>query len=212
VDPGPEWHPAQHPEPPVDLDRRAVPMLDVGPPWFHCHTLRRGPLSFNRRSTGRFNAPGGEFGVLYLSTSREGAFIETFGQSGSADDRGVRFVTRAALDARCLCSIAQTSPARSLHLIDLSGSGLSQIGADARLGAATDDPGLPQRWALAFWNHPAAPDGLLYRARHDPEQLSVAVFDRAGDLLGADCSTNVLARPDILIPILRRYGFGIDRV
>jgi hypothetical protein len=76
----------------------------------------------------------------------------------------------------------------------------------------TDDPGLPQRWALAFWKHPEQPDGLLYRARHDPERLSIAVFERAGDHLRGDCATNILARADVLFPILRRYGFGIDRL
>lgn len=204
----PEWHPAPHPEPPADLGSRSLPIGEFRSPWFHCHTLRRGPLNFNRRSTGRFNAPNGKYGVLYLSTSPEGAFIETFGQSSARGDAGVRFVTRDALDSRCLC-VLQSQP---LRLVDLSGTGLALIDADARLCTMTDDPGLPQRWALAIWSHPEQPDGLLYRARHDPERLSVAVFDRAGDLLHPDCTTNILGRRDLLLPILKRYGYGLDRL
>lgn len=213
IDTAPEWRPSPHPEPPPDLSSRQLePLLrDVPPPFFHCSTQARGPLSFNRRSTGRFNAPAGEYGVAHLSTSPEGAFIERFGQSRQKDGRGVNLVTQTTLNASGLCLVHLAAEAGPLRLIDLTAHGPTLIGADGRLCTATDDPGLPQRWALALWRHPQRPDGLLYRARHDLSRVSIAVFDRAAPLLLPDPTTNLLAQPDLLGAILRRYGFGLDR-
>jgi hypothetical protein len=93
-------------------------------------------------------------------------------------------------------------------LVDLSGNGAVWIGADGRLSTMTDDPGLVQRWALALWGHPERPDGVLYRARHDLSCFSLAVFDRASDLLVADTTTDLLQDHLVLDAIVRRYRFG----
>jgi hypothetical protein len=60
---------------------------------------------------------------------------------------------------------------------------LSRIGADNRLTATSYD--LSQRWALALYDHPDRPDGLLYRSRHDPSRFCAAIFDRAAGVLTA---------------------------
>lgn len=205
----PDWHPEPHPEPPDDLAVRELPLIDAGSSWFQCYGVKRGPLNFNPRSSGRFNAPSAEYGTTYLSTSVEGAFAEKFLQSARRAGRGVNVITRATLALQRLCPIAQPAGARPLRLVDLTGNGPAQLGADGRLCTMTDDPGLTQRWALALWRHPQQPDGLYYRARHDLSRISIAVFDRAGHLLVADHATDLLADPAILADLLERYGFGI---
>jgi len=68
-------------------------------------------------------------------------------------------------------------------LVDLTGSGLARLGTDERLCAG--DHGVTQQWTLALWAHPSHPDGLLYRARHDPSRYSLALYDRVADAVRA---------------------------
>jgi hypothetical protein len=153
-----------------------------------------------RRSAFRFNAPGDEFGVLYLSTSLEGAFVESFGWA-----TGSNLVSVEALVRRELLEV-ELSP---LVLVDLTGPGLTRMGADDRL-CKGDDYGLAQRWALAIHNHPSAPDGILYGARHDPACTSIALFERAAThVVGIQRSVTQFLEPAILPQLLDRYGFGL---
>jgi hypothetical protein len=126
-------------------------------------------LYFNRTDVFRFNAPHGEFGVLYLGEDAYSAFIETYGWL-----TGERYITRKQLEQRHL---ALVSANRLLKVVDLSGKGLAMIGADARL-CMGDEYQVSQNWSLAIWNHPRRPDGILYRTRHDPGKKAVALFDR----------------------------------
>ena len=194
--------PGPHPGPPDTLHERGLPRFDIAgapPPWFRLYPVGHDPLHFGRHPRGRFNAPAGEFGVLYLATDPFGAFIETYGQA-----TGVREITPAELAIRALCRIAT---ARPLALADLTGPGLARIGADARL--CTGDHEISRRWALALWAHPGRIDGLVYRARHDPDCLSIAVFDRAADAIIAEPLDTLLRQPALLARILDRYGFGV---
>ena len=78
--------------------------------------------------------------------------------------------------------IARIETGRRLRLVNLTdGASLARLGADARLW--TGDYALSQAWSLALWNHPEQADGLLYRARHAPDRLAVAIFDRAAGIL-----------------------------
>ncbi len=61
--------------------------------------------------------------------------------------------------------------------------GLVRLGADARLTTGACE--VSQSWSHAFWDHPSAPDGLLYRSRHDPSRMSAAIYDRAADAIAA---------------------------
>lgn len=101
------------------------------------------------------------------------------------------------------------APSRSLSLVDITGPGLPPIGADARL--ADGSYGVSQRWALAFHEHPDRPDGILYRSRHDPSRLCVAIFDRAAPTLSAR-SLGSLADPHnatLLADLLDTYEYGL---
>jgi hypothetical protein len=137
---------------------------------------------------------------LYLAKQAEGAFIETFGQT-----TGVRVVAQAELALRSISFLE----CRSLRLVDLTAAGLARIGADNRL--CDGDHQLAQRWSLALWNHPDLIDGILYRARHDPSQECVALYDRVGDIFKIQqtwgCDSRSFAVT--LSQILDTYEFGL---
>ena len=191
--------PGIHPEPPDTLAGRELPLRHVASPWVRCHRSRYDPLHFGRTGAGRFDDPMGEYGVLYASRDAYGAFVETFGRL-----LDVRAVTTSALLERSLSWIEATRP---LALVDLSGSGLARIGADARL--TTADYAVAQRWARALWAHPVQPDGLYFLARHDPSRPSAALFDRAADALRVTDQRRFRELRDdpLLRDILATYGF-----
>lgn len=193
-------HPSPHPEPPADLPRRVLPLHASAGPWVRLHACGRSARFFGRTGLHRFDSPAGEFGVLYAAEDDAGAFVEVFG-----DPLDVRLLSRADLRHFCLAEVAAT---RRLSLVDLTGGGLSRLGADGRL-AAGDDYGISQRWARALWAHPAAPDGLRYPARHDPSKTSVALFERAEPVVRVRRLRRLLDDEGRLGRILDRYGFAL---
>jgi hypothetical protein len=191
-----------HPSPPPDLNERPLPIKKVRGPWVRFYWEHKEVLFFNKSSAFRFNAPAGEFGVLYPGEDEASAFIETYGWL-----TGERYITREQLTKRRL---ALVSANRSLKLVDLLGKGLARVGADGRL-CMGEDYKTSQDWSSALWKHPQKPDGILYRTRHDPDKKAIALFDRAeveaalyvkdmGTLLDYD---NV----DLLVKLLERYKF-----
>src|SRR3990172_9226613 len=147
--------PGPLPSPPGDLGERALPLRTIERSWFRFHAPGRATVHFGRKAENRFNAPGGEFGVLYLAADPAGAFIEVFGRVS-----GPRVVTPGQLARR---NLAEVRPPRPLRLLNPIGAGLARIGADARLFAGEHE--VARRWSLALHWHPQAPDGILYPAR-----------------------------------------------
>lgn len=201
TDPG-EPRPAPHPEPPRDLDERELPLVSSRGPWFRVHRSERDPIFFGRSGLGRFDSPNGSYGVLYAARDFSGAFIETFGWI-----TGANVVAYSELEGR---KLAELRSSETLDLVDLTGKGLARIGADGRLAAG--DHAIGQRWSHALFSHHESPDGILYRARHDPDSLAVALHERAlskgisAEPLGAladEGNAGLLARA------LDRYGFGL---
>lgn len=193
--------PGQHPEPAADLDQRTLPILPAPTRWFRVHQSRYAALFFGRTGRYRFDAPAGEYGVLYAGNDEACAFVETFGHSPD-----LRVITMDELRQRDLSLLTVNRP---LRLVDLTGFGLARIGADNRL--CTGDYRVAQRWALALWRHPDRPDGLVYRSRLDPVRQCIAVFDRAGAVFTAS-SLGTLADPRhrrLLASLLDLYGIGL---
>jgi hypothetical protein len=191
-----------HPAPPTDFGATRLHTTRRTRAWYRVHQLSRAPLFFGKGGSNRFDAPAGEFGVLYVGADAHCAFIETFGHT-----TGVRSVTMGELSVR---GIAVITSARPLRLLDLTGKGLARIGADARL-ASGDDYGLSQRWSKAIHEHPSQPDGILYRARHDPNRLSAAIFERVGPELTAVPAGSFLFPGNVALlgRILDDYRFGL---
>jgi hypothetical protein len=190
-----------HPEPPKDISIARLPITARKCKWYRIHRLKHSPLHFGTGCCFRFDAPRGEFGVCYVGKSREAAFIETFGQT-----TGHRFVQASELQLRGITVIRSVRP---LQLVDLTGAGLAHIGADERLCSG---PHLvAQRWSAALYSNRHKPDGLLYRARHDPSQLCAALFDRASSKLRVDKTMDLAgsAFESRLLDLLARYNFGL---
>ncbi len=194
--------PGPHHDPPSELTSVELPLKTTSQLWFRGHSAKHAPLYFGRSRRHRFDDLLGEFGTLYVGQDAHCVFIETFGHETGETD----FVTWASLEAR---SLSRIEASRSLRLVDLSGSGLARLRADARL--CTGSVSVAQRWARAFFEHPSQPDGVYYRSRHDPQKVCAALFDRAAGALGAT-SLGSLADPAnarLLADILDDYGFGL---
>lgn len=198
----PEGPPGAHPEPPPDLAARGLPVTTSRGPWCRSHLFAHDALWFGRTGRNRFDSPSSAFGVCYLAVDPYGAFIETFGHATGA----AAFVTRKALQRRAL---SRVDASRSLRLVDLTGNGLAVLGADGRL--TTGEIAVAQRWAEALHDHSETPDGILYRARHDPSRLAVAVFERARETLSARFLGTFASRRlgPYVGQLLDQYGFGL---
>lgn len=188
------------PPPPPALAHRDLPVRTHRDPLFRMHCTDHEPEFWGKTGDNRFDAPAGEFGVLYAAADRHGAFIETCGEAHE------RTVTVAFLARR---GWARVEPLRELRLIDLSGAGLSRIGVDERL--CSGDHAIAQQWSLALWKHPTLIDGLYYRARHDPSRISVALFDRAASAVSFVHDGNLLEdRHQLLLAeLLDTYQFAL---
>jgi hypothetical protein len=162
------------PEPSRRFHSITLPISEITRDWYRSHLTRYSAIHFGRNRAYRFDAPDGEYGVLYVGVDPHVAFIESFQIAGVHP-----VVTESKLRERSLSRIRVRRPVR---LVNLAESGaLTKIGADARIFTARYT--VSQRWSQAIWNHPQSPDGILYRPRHDPARFAAAFFDRiAGEV------------------------------
>ena len=193
-----------HPFPSRALRSFTLPLVERAGPWTRLFRPPHAPLHFGRGGEGRFDAPHGEYGVLYVADELAGAFIEVFGR-----DPAYRIISAPTLRSR---DVALVSAGRPLRLVDLrDGPGLAAIGATGELTMGGNYR-LSHAFSRALNRHPSAPDGIWYRCRHDPAQCSVAVFDRAQSVVHARDLGNLLG-PRFLIEVARlldRYHFALD--
>lgn len=179
----------------------AVIEVPAGEILYRCHLNAYAPIHFGRESKNRFDAPHGEFGVCYLSRSPAGAFAETFLRKA----RG-QFVERTDLDNHALSRIKVES---ALQLVQCFGAGLRKNGMDARVSSSKDYP-RHQAFSRRCHDHPAAPDGLIYRARFDDDQFSIALFERSSASIAASFKpTPWLETGTVIEDILDRYEIAI---
>ena len=182
-------------------ERLALRRLDPGHSLYRCHPLEYGAIHFGRTARNRFDDPQGGFGVCYFSLSPVGAFAETL----------IRRPTGQVLQKSDLLrwGLTTVQTRRGLSLLHCHGAGLKRNGLDSRI-SSTVDRRVPQSLARVFHEHPDGPDGLLYRARHDDDQLSVALFERASDKLAAPGpSISWMQAGPLLGLVLDRYGIAL---
>lgn len=192
--------------PPADLHDRE-PLIytasrqDV---WFRSYRTGCDPVFFGRTGANRWDAPGGEYGVLYLAVDEYGAFMESIGRGALR----TRFIPAIQLKQGRLCRVRFS---RDLRLIDLADSGgLTRVGAEGSIASGCGYRN-PQRWSHALRSHPAKPDGIYYRSRYDPARTACALFDTcARHLKILDRGTSWSEQPALLGAILDHYGFGTD--
>jgi RES domain len=144
------------------------------------HNLAHVPLWFGPRPgippQYRFDAPNGEYRVLYCAARLAGAFVESVLRRPAS-----RIVARAHVEER---GWSELTTRRALRLVKLRDEGLHWHGTDAAI-SASEDHGAPRRMALALYNAFPEADGIAYRARHNNGEVCYAVFDRvpAADLV-----------------------------
>ena len=183
----------------------ALPITSVAAEskWWRIHRTDREAVFFGPASGEparyRFDAPGGEYRVLYVGQSLSAAFVETLLRNPR-----IPFVERGALEAR---SVAVLTNQQTLKFVDLRGGGLSQIGADNRLTTGSYEAA--GRWSVALWRHKDRPDGILYRSRHDPNHICAAIFDRGHCRFAVSSTTPLMDVPHHWAPILSAHGKGI---
>jgi hypothetical protein len=198
---------AEPPRPPANLHERAllVERFDA-PILYRIHRRTLAPLWFG---PGAGNAPSSRFddpecprcafGVCYLGLTREAAFAETFLRRPP-----VRFISRRDVDARGIAMILVRDP---LRLVPVHGRGLGQLGATSTITSGPHAAARP--WSRAIWEHPEQPDGLVYRCRHDDDQLAVALFDRARHKVEAGPSHPLRADKPWWGTVLDRYAVAL---
>lgn len=189
--------------PPPDLSRRPLPIVDLaaGTPLVRIHEVTRHPHYFGPPASPRhrFDDPEGAFGVCYLALDDAGAFVETYLRA-----QDLRAIARADL---ALGALADGTLQRAVRLVEFAGAGLVQLAVPAGTVHATYR--VTQAWARAFWSHPDAADGMLYRSRFDDDCRCVALFDRASAALTIGPGRALTDLPHRLGPVLDRYQLGL---
>lgn len=180
-----------------------VTMVAAGSKWWRIHRTERPPVFFGpapgQPPMYRFDAPGGEYRVLYAGQSLTAAFVETLLRNPR-----IPFVEHSELEER---SVAVMNNLHELKLVDLRGGGLSQIGVDNRLTTGSYE--VAGYWASALWRHAEGPDGILYRSKHDPNHACAAIFDRNRCKFSVLTTTPLMEIPHHWAPILAAHGKGI---
>lgn len=196
--------PRRHPLPPRTFDERKLALIEkpAGQILWRLHSSRREPVFFGKSGENRFDDPEGEYGVLYVAESEEGAFVERFLRDPS---HRYRAISAKEFDSQMLASI--TVP-RALKLVDLASTGPVRMGVDARLSSGPYRTA--QLWSRAFYAHPESPNGIVYRSRHNPSQLCVALFDRVGSRLQSKAVGTVrqVLGEESFYALLSRYDVG----
>ena len=202
------WPPEGYP---IPLRLTTVP---AGTAWLRIQHCRHGSALFwGRDEPGRWNAPNGQFGVLYASDSVEAAFAETFGRDLMATHApaALKFISGKELKERCL---ARLWVERELQLIDLTGPALQALNLDARLLHTCDELENCQHWSLWLHDAPEQPDGILYPSRLFPSSRNVAVFERCRTAWQEEQLGDLLSWPDsngqpAVHQILDNQGWGL---
>jgi len=122
----------------------------------------------------RFDAPHGEYPVLYACASQVGTFAEVYGDRARrlGEHEGERYLVRLL-------------PRAPLPLVDLTDVRLlASLGLDERISVG-DDYAACQAWAHALWQGLPQTAGIRYRARKAGATVAnVALFlDRCGEQL-----------------------------
>lgn len=193
------------PSPPANFATRSVPTVtiaaDVSVVRIHDHTKH--PIWFGpapgARPRNRFDDPKGKYRVCYMGKTLEAAFVEVF-----LRDVSIPLLSRADLEERAATDLITT---RGITLIQFHGNGLHKLGATAQV--LNGSYSISRPWGRACWAHPSKPDGIIYRARHDDDHFSIALFDRAKAAIAVSAAPTLVADLTELPALLVRYGVGL---
>lgn len=191
---------SQQPLPPADLDSRSLPLEKIsrGRVYKRLHPYDADAVYFNKTNDYRFNAPNEQYGVLYVAEELKGAFAETL-----LRHPGKTLIDQRDIDAKAVSEIKIRS---QLNLVKLFGHGLVRVGATATVSSG--DYAISQAWSLALWRHPQKPDGIIYRANHDNDQICLALYEHTRKHVRM-VKTVPLGSEPFLAELFDHYGVGI---
>jgi hypothetical protein len=201
------------PPPPDQLDRIDLPVVSIDPAsLLRLFPLGRPPIRFRVAGKGqrayRFDAPDGEFGVMYCAFALEVCFAETLLRTRAyqrpADQPTL--IDESELRAKGIVWL-DGHAGEHLVLADLTGSGLVRLHVDGSISTAARYT-VPRQWSLALWKHPRRVDGIRYVSRFMNSQLAVALFDRCEDRLVVHHTQPLIEHSD-LPRILDLFNVGI---
>ena len=173
--------PSDPPMPPADLDKRSLPIQPISGTFFRIYRnnfKKPKPDHYGKSSASRFDAPAGEYGVIYLARNIDGAFAETFIRNPNPNQI-VSEIDDTDLQVRSLAEfvVDQGNP---LRLVDLAGVGLARLRLTNSITTSTARRNaVSQAWSKQFYDHPSDPDGIAYMSRQNASELCIAVFERA---------------------------------
>lgn len=158
------------------------------------------PLGF-RKNPSRFNDPRrrtdvNRFGVLYLGSSLKVCFLETMLRDERDGIVGQIELAESELDDRRYADIQIN---QALRLLDLTGDGPVRMGIPSDVARGSRQ-GLARKWSVAFHEHPAQVDGIVYPSRLNGE-TNLAIYGRAVgklELLRAQNLKRAAGLPDVL--------------
>lgn len=164
------------PMPPADLPSRSLPLevFSAGRLLHRIHTAGFGPIYFDKTTKGRFNAPDCSYGVLYVACNAWGAVAESLLRNVGETSVSESFVTSKAY--------ARLRLTRDLRAVQLRGPGQHTLGVTSAVSSVFPYD-VPQAWSKALYDHLDQPDAIVYRSRHNDDELCLAIFDRAMDAL-----------------------------
>ena len=165
-------------------------------------------LSFRRSAAYRFDAPDRSFGVLYAAFDFETAFAETvLRKRPTLMDAGMIPLGYEEIDARVVVAL-EGQGTHPLRLIKLYDEGLVAARVDNSI-SSVEDYASTRQWAKALHDHPIRADGIIYMSRFLGARKSVALFERARDLVAPGRITPLLEHAE-LAALLDRYQVAID--
>lgn len=200
-----------------DLDSIDLPIQEfpAGSIFYRIHHTQYSPFYFPNRHNNpdhkpgyRFDDPQADFGVMYMSCHKVGAFAETISRQFFGEFTTNRVLFWQDYNDRRLTKIRTKQP---ISLVDLtSGPNLLRLGVDAQL-SSSDDYSWTQRWARQLYDHRDEIDGIYFPARHAPETRSLALFERFSPQNLEIVASLGLTPDDIPFEILEyldKAGFG----
>jgi hypothetical protein len=201
--------PGAPPLPPPDFDLRDLAVREIAPGTvlYRIHRSSVEALYFGPRTRpderGRWDAPDDSYGVCYLAEQGHTAVAETLLRELDREEVS----QKGDLAPR---SLARVRVERTLVLARMHGQGLRRMKATAAVVQGPYET--TWRWSRAIHDHRRQVDGIAYRARHDDDDLSVALFDRAAGAVTVLKSTPLLhpALAGELGSWLDRYGIGLN--
>lgn len=190
---------------PIALPKRLpVAVLAADAVLWRVHRREHSPLWFGPAAgsppSGRFDAPGGEFGICYLGESISVAVVETLVRG---DQRHV--LDRALLEARAATPVRVREP---LRLLQFEGAGLVRLGIGAEQAHAASYADCRRLAADLFLAHPEI-DGVRYRSRWDNSLFCFALFERASEKLGPPGAPQWRGAAAVIGPTLDRYELDV---